>query len=165
MALRPNTRSTRKLALAAALAIAVAGIKGRPTRFEVAEASMEPALQPGDYLVAVLARTVGRGDIVVYPDPARPGQDLIKRVVGLPGETVAITGGQVVIDGMLLAEPWADGPTLPDGEWTNQTGTIFALGDNRRMSVGDSRSTGPISTTGLYQAVWRYWPLGSVGRV
>lgn len=126
---------------------------------------MEPALHPGDYVVSVLSTKLRRGDIVAYPDPARPAQDLVKRVIGLPEETVTIAGGQVAIDGALLAEPWADGPTHPDGEWTNPRDTIFAIGDSRRLSAGDSRATGPVKTAGMYKVVWRYWPLGSIGRL
>ncbi|MCP3976977.1 MAG: signal peptidase I [bacterium] len=166
MALHPSPRATAKLAIVAAIGgLTAAGLSGKLARFQVAEKSMEPALKPGDYLYAALAGSVTRGDIVIYSDPSRSGLDLIKRVIGLPGETVSIAGGQVAIDGSLLAEPWADGPTLAEGEWTNPPGTIFTLGDNRRLSAGDSRASGPVSTNGMYRATWRYWPLPSVGRL
>jgi len=166
MALRPSPRGTAKLAVAAAIAgLTAAGLNGKLARFAVSEKSMEPALQPGDYLFAALAGSVDRGEIVIYPDPSQSGLDLVKRVIGLPGDTVSIAGGQVAINGSLLAEPWADGPTLPDGEWTNPPGTVFTLGDNRRLSAGDSRASGPVSTKGMYRAIWRYWPPQSVGRI
>lgn len=126
---------------------------------------MEPALSAGDYLFAAKVGSIKRGDIVIYADPARSGIDLVKRVVGLEGETVSIAAGQVAINGAVLAEPWADGPTLPDSEWTIAPGTLFTLGDNRRMSAGDSRASGPVSTTGMYKAVWRYWPPAAIGRL
>ena len=126
---------------------------------------MEPALEAGDYIFAVVPGAIKRGDIVIYPDPSQSGLDLVKRVVGMPGDTVSIVGGQVAIDGAVLAEPWADGPTLPDGEWTNPPGTVFVLGDNRLLSAGDSRKSGPVSTTGMYRAAWRYWPPQSMGRI
>ena len=114
MALRPSSSRGAKLALVAALAAtAAAAVKGRLTRFEVAESSMEPALARGDYLITVLTSSVQRGDVVVYPDPAMPGRHLVKRAIGLAAENVSIAGGQVAIDGALLAEAWADGPTLP----------------------------------------------------
>jgi len=166
MALRPAPSRSAKFAFAAALAgLAAAGVKGRLTRFEIADSSMEPALAPGDYLVALAVRTVQRGDIVIYRDPADPSRELAKRAVGLAGETVAVSAGQVAIDGSVLAEPWADGPTLPDGTWTVPAETIFTLGDNRRASSGDGRSSGPVRVSGMYKAVWRYWPPGSFGRL
>jgi signal peptidase I len=152
--------------LAAALAAtAAAAIKGRLTRFEVAESSMEPALDRGDYLIATLATSIQRGDIVIYPDPTMPDRHLVKRAIGLSGESVSIAGGQVAIDGAVLAEPWADGPTLPDGEWISPAASIFTLGDNRRFSSGDGRASGPVPLAGVRKAVWRYWPPGSFGRL
>ena len=166
MPLRPSAGRGAKLALAAALAATVAAaFKGRLTRFEVAEASMEPALSRGDYLIALLATSVRRGDIVIYPDPTMPDRYLVKRAVGLAGEHVSIAGGQLTIDGAVLAEPWADGPTWPDDEWVIPAGSLFPLGDNRRFSAGDGRSSGPIPLDGACKAVWRYWPPGSFGRL
>jgi signal peptidase I len=152
--------------MAAALAAAAAAaLKGRLTRFEVVESSMEPALKRGDYLIATLATSVRRGDIVIYPDPTMPDRYLVKRAVGLGGENVSIAAGQVAIDGAVLAEAWADGPTLPEGEWPIPLGSVFTLGDNRRLSSGDGRSSGPIPLTDVRKAVWRYWPPGSFGRL
>ena len=127
----------------------------RIARFEVAEASMAPTLEPGEWILATrLARPV-RGDVVIYP---LGDLELVKRVVGLPGEVVTIAGGQVHIDGVTIAEPWADGPTLPDGEW-KLGDELFCLGDARARSAGDSRQVGPVP---LDQAAWRvravYWP-------
>ena len=154
------------MALGAALAAtAIAALRGKMARFEVFENSMRPTLAPGDYLVAVAVSAPRRGDIVVFPDTLRPDRDLVKRVVGLPGETITIHAGQVAIDGQIFAEPWADGPTLPDGTWQNPPGTVFVLGDNRQLSSGDSRATGPRRVAGMYRVVFRYWPAGSVGRL
>ena len=166
MALRPSPSRGAKLALVAAVAATgAAALVGRLTRFEVAESSMEPALKRGDYLIAMAATSVQRGDIVVYPDQTVSDRYLVKRAVGLPMENVSITGGQIAIDGAVLAEAWADGPTLPDGEWTNPVGSIFTLGDNRRISAGDGRTSGPVPLAGVRKAVWRYWPPGSFGRL
>ena len=164
--LRPTPRRTAGFALvAAAVALAAAGCRGRVRRYEVTESSMRPSLQSGDYLVAVLANTLERGDIVIYPDPAEPSRDLIKRVIAVGGERVAIAGGRVAIDGRILIEPWADGPTHPDGSWLVPPNTVFTLGDNRRLSSGDSRRSGPIPASGSYRAVWRYWPAAAAGRI
>lgn len=166
MSLRPSSSRGAKLALSAALAAgAAAALRGRVTRFEVAEASMEPALQQGDYLIAMATATLQRGTVVIYPDPLMPHRFLVKRAVGLAGEKVSIAAGQVAIDGAVLAERWADGPTRPDGEWLIPAGSIFTLGDNRRISSGDGRQSGPIPTAGVRRAVWRYWPPGSFGRI
>lgn len=166
MALRPIPRGSARFALAAAMAsLAAAGIKGKISRFEIKEASMQPALHAGDFLLASVTRSLQRGDVVIYADPAGSGLDFVKRVIGLSGERISIAGGQIAIDGTVLGEPWADGPTMPDGEWTNPPGTVFVVGDNRRLSSGDSRVSGPVSAAGMYKAQWRYWPPASVGRL
>ena len=147
------------------MSLGVAVVRGRVRRYEVAEQSMAPALAAGDYLVAVKLVTPRRGDLVIYPLPGSPDFEVVKRVVGLPGETVEIANGQVHIDGQVLAEPWADGPTYPDGSWPLRTRQLFVLGDSRAFSTGDSRSLGPISLDAAgWRAVWRYWPAGRLGR-
>ncbi|MBT8212801.1 MAG: signal peptidase I [Acidimicrobiia bacterium] len=138
-------------------AIVVGGLaRQRIARFEVAEASMAPTLEPGDWIVATRMRRPHRGDVVVYP---LGDIDLVKRVIGLPGQVISIAGGQVHIDGETLAEPWADGPTFPDGEWSLAGDEVFCLGDGRGRSSGDSRHVGPV-VVGLIR--WRvravYWP-------
>lgn len=164
MAGSSRPRAAAKMALGAALtASAVAAARGKVARFEVVEDSMRPALSPGDYLIAVATTSPRRGDIVVFPDPRRPDRDLVKRVVGLAGETVTIDTGQVAVGGAILAEPWADGPTLPDDGWRLPLQTVFVLGDNRRMSSGDGRSMGPLPVENMFRVVFRYWPPGSIG--
>lgn len=83
----------------------------------------------------------GRGDVVVFEAPGG-GEDLVKRIVGLPGETVQIDGsaGLVKIDGQALDEPYARGPTKCRWicEWTVPPYSYFVLGDNRETSI-DSR--------------------------
>jgi signal peptidase I len=155
--------------LAAAITLAVVAaalVRGRVRRTEVRGHSMEPTLVPGDYLVTI-ARTgiPRRGDIVVMRHPAQPGLDLIKRVVGLPGEIVNVAAGQLHIDGSPLAEPWAVGPTMPEGSWRVGPGRVFLLGDARSRSISDGRTLGPISVAdGWWRAVWRYWPPLRMGR-
>ncbi len=102
-----------------------------------------------------------RGDIVVLQRPGRPdGDNLVKRVVGLPGETVEVRQGSVYINGELLDEPYVvnhDRSSMaPVRVGVNQ---VFVLGDNRPNS-NDSRAFGPVGLESLLGRVWlRYWPL------
>ncbi|MFQ5948229.1 MAG: signal peptidase I [Acidimicrobiia bacterium] len=157
---------------AAALGGLLVGLIGgvmrrRLTRFEIAEDSMAPVLRAGDFVLTARSRAIpGRGDLVVFPHPHRSDFDLVKRVVGLPGERVDIANAQVHIDGSVLAEPWADGPTLPDGSWELGDEELFLLGDNRAASIDDSRHLGPFPLEGIpWRVVFRYWPLYRVGRL
>ena len=127
---------------------------------------MRPALDPGDYVIGVRRRDVERGAVVVYPHPEVAGFDMVKRVVGLPTERIEIANGQVHVDGAVLAEPWADGPTRPDGLWALASDELFLLGDARSASAGDSRSIGPVPVGQVeWRIAWRYWPPAGIGRV
>jgi signal peptidase I len=94
------------------------------------------------------------------PDP------LIKRVIGLPGETIEIKDGHVYIDGQVLEEPYLEQLTFGNvSPRVISPGHVFVLGDNRGAS-NDSRSFGEIALTNLIGRAWfRYWPLEDVGRV
>jgi signal peptidase I len=125
--------------------------------------SMRPTLMSGEWIVINrLAYRFGqpqRGDVVVFLPPTNAQtDDLIKRVIGLPGETIVIRDGDVLIDGQPLAETYTKGYTSPDGTWTIGPGQIFVMGDNRQLSL-DSRSFGPISLGGVVgKALVIYWP-------
>jgi signal peptidase I len=156
--------------LAAGFGLAVfaaftAGAARRLRRFEIVEASMQPAFDPGDWVVARRRRRVPtRGKVVVFEHPDHPGMFLVKRVIGLPGERIDIAKGRVAVDGGMLAEPWAVGSTLPDGTWQVPEDAVFLLGDRRAVSAGDGRSTGPIPLTDVKWIVTvRYWPLARAG--
>jgi signal peptidase I len=148
-------------------AIAAAGVQGLSRRFAVVEDSMRPALEPGDWLVTQRRRGAPeRGDIVVYSRTDEPGRFFIKRIVGLPGERVSISDGQVHIDGLTLAEPWANGPTFPDGDGETPHDAVWVLGDNRALSSGDSRSIGAVALDDIeWKAVAIYWPSSRIGLV
>lgn len=116
--------------------------------------SMTPTLMPGDrILVDKLASTVHRGDIVVFHDvPADKGGPavLVKRVIGLPGETISSVGATVLINGKPLPEPWLPkltGICAEDSEHIKATtiaaGNYFMMGDCRGDS-GDSRYWGTV---------------------
>jgi signal peptidase I len=146
--------------------------------FYIPTGSMEPTLKVGDrVLVNKLSydlHDVHRGDIVVFerPDNAGPGdtEDLIKRVVALPGETVEARDGRVYVDGERLEEPYLEpGMETPDfavgraGPVEVPEGHVFVLGDNRGNSSA-SNVFGPIEEDLIVgRAFIRVWPIGDFG--
>jgi signal peptidase I len=124
--------------------------------FFVPSASMEPTLLPGDrMLVLKVGYSLGRGSIVVFRHPPRETpdmcagsstDDLVKRIIGLPGEYISSRGNTVLINGKPLAEPWLPkgeplGPPIPAQRIP--ANYYFMMGDNRTDSC-DSRRWGPI---------------------
>ncbi len=156
--------------------------------FYIPSGSMEPTLEIGDrVLVNKLSYDFGdpsRGDIVVFeaPPSAQSGdiEDLVKRVIGLPGDTITYRDGHVVVNGKRLREPYlpAGTPTAelnqpvppgcgapPDDEpgCVVPEGKVFVLGDNRTASK-DGRVFGPIDEDTIVGRVFvRIWPLDSIG--
>jgi signal peptidase I len=114
----------------------------------VAGDSMRPTLRPGDHLLVdrftLRLRPPRRGELVVALPRLRPGLWIVKRVVGLPGESVALRGDLVEINGRPLAEPYLAGGTSLIGHFSWQLGPaeFLLLGDNRAES-DDSRLYGP----------------------
>ena len=106
-----------------------------------------------------------RGDIVVIDLPDQ-SEMLIKRVVGLPGETVEVRGGTVYIDGQELEEPWETNPGGGNyGPTTIPPLHVFVFGDNRGAS-NDSRRFGPVSIEHMVGHAWlSYWPPEHIGFV
>ena len=145
--------------------LGAAALRGVLRRFEIRESSMAPTFEPGDWIVAKRRTGVlARGDIVVFRDPAGTGMNLIKRVIGEPGDHVRIENGRVIINGAVLADRWAAARTEPDGEWEIPQGHIWVLGDNRSMSRSDGRVFGPIPVENIkWQVVARYWPTSRAG--
>jgi signal peptidase I len=137
------------------------GINAVSARVRVDGFSMRPTLQDGEYiLVNKLAYKTGeptRGDIIVFIFPVNPQEDLIKRVIGLPGETISVHNGVVTVNGVPLTEPYIASPPAYDGDWTSED-QLFVLGDNRN----DSRDSHqwrflPIENV-IGKAVLIYWP-------
>jgi signal peptidase I len=180
---RARVATRRVVQVAGALALvlltlaALRATVGEP--FGVKALSMTPTLGDGDrILVNKVPYRFGhpqRGDVVVVEAPARASasgwawpveeERFVKRVVGLPGETVEGRGGQVLVNGIPLAEPYlADGATTPPfPAAVVPDGSYFLLGDNRGLSV-DSRTFGPVpgdAVVGRADVV--IWPLGSAG--
>ena len=148
--------------------------------FQVEQFSMEHTFEPGDYvLVDKLTPRwddYSRGDVVVFHPPAGwddRGAPFIKRVIGLPGDTVQVRDdGLVYVNGVALDEPYlfqndegVVGPTTVDGDssWTIPAGELFVMGDHREQS-NDSRVFGPIAASSVIgRGFLRYWPLSSFG--
>lgn len=138
------------------------GINAISARVRVDGLSMNPTLQHGEYvLVSRLAYKTGmpeRGDIIVFSFPMDERQDLIKRVIGLPGETISIHNGEVLVNGAKLAEPYIAQAPVYSGEWTVPAGQLFVLGDNRNDSK-DSHQWGLLPVENVIgKALLIYWP-------
>jgi signal peptidase I len=138
------------------------GINAISARVRVDGLSMNPTLQHGEYvLVSRLTYRTGepeRGDIIVFSFPVDQKQDLIKRVIGLPGETVSIRNGEVLINGVKLEEPYIAQSPVYNGTWTVGDGELFVLGDNRNDSK-DSHQWGLLPIENIIgKALLIYWP-------
>ena len=136
-------------------------------RIRVEGISMEPSLHEGQFVVvnriAYRWNEAERGDIIVFRFPLNPSRRFIKRVVGLPGNTVTIHGGAVYIDGQVLDEPYLAATPRYDGEWIIGPGEVFVLGDNRNNS-SDSQNWGPLPIEEIIgKAVLVYWPPSEAG--
>jgi len=153
--------------MAVALAVfGLATLAGRLRRFAVAERSMSPALEPGDYLVSVRSRRSPLvGDMVIYPARDDPALFLVKRVIATGDSRVRLDLGIVTVDGNSPAEPWAHGAG-GDGLWQVGPDEVFVLGDDRSHSALDSADIGPLPVGAVDSIVrFRYWPPGRIGRL
>jgi signal peptidase I len=164
---QPNglRRMLRELLETLLLAVIIfIAINTATARILVQSISMQPNLVENDLVLvnrlAYLLSDPQRGEVIVFLNPLNP-QDVpyIKRVIGLPGDTVAIDQGQVFVNGFLLKEPYLDIETQRGGQWQVPPGSLFVMGDNRNNS-SDSRQWGMVpveSIIGRAEAV--YWPL------
>ena len=190
------TRLTRELLEAVVLALLVFFvIHVSVQNFQVVGASMQDTLDEGQYLlvnkltyqridIGRLAQLIPiwdveepkkvfafhppeRGDVIVFHPPRDPDHDFVKRVIGLPGEVVEISNGQVYINGLPLDEPYAANvdpletrrfPQVQEKEY-------FVMGDNRgRGSSNDSRDWGTVPLENIIGKVWVvYWPFSDFG--
>jgi signal peptidase I len=109
---------------------------------------------------------IRRGDMVVFLFPGDPARSYIKRVIGIPGDTVQVADGTVIVNGEALAESYVsqanrDHISMP--ETTIRPDQYFVLGDHRNSS-NDSRSWGMVPRNFIYgKAVFVYWPLDRIG--
>ena len=165
--------------VAVAVALLIQAFLVKPYR--IPSASMEDTLLIGD---RVLVDRISwrfslpeRGDIVVFHPPF-DGPVLIKRIIGLPGDEISLSGGFVYVNGRRLDEPYVrriDGRQEPSQPFSNglpwslqepykvPPGSYFVMGDNRTDS-GDSREFGPIKREQFVgRAFGKYWPPGRIG--
>ncbi len=138
------------------------GINAVSARVRVDGFSMIPTLQDGEFvLVSKLHYLFGkpeRGDIIVFHYPMDPQQELIKRVIGLPGDMIGVQNGRVSVNGQVLDEPYIAATPAYSGDWTVPEGQLFVLGDNRNDS-SDSHSWGFLPSEKVVgKAVVIYWP-------
>ncbi|MGD0692183.1 MAG: signal peptidase I [Acidimicrobiales bacterium] len=143
--------------------------------FFIPSKSMNPTLHVGDRILvnklSVRFGTINAGDIIVFKKP--PAEhcddgtytDLVKRVIGLPGQTISSRGNSVLINGVVLKEPWTYFHTLspPIKKMTLGANEYFVMGDNRANSC-DSRFWGPVPRSDIIGKVFfRIWPLSRIG--
>lgn len=138
------------------------GINAISARVRVDGFSMQPTLEDGEFVLvnkmSYRFGDVSRGDIIVFHFPLNPEEELIKRVIGLPGDQVLVQNNLVYVNGQLLSEPYIAQSPLYAGEWTVLDGQIFVLGDNRNNS-NDSKDWGLLPAENVVgKAVLIYWP-------
>lgn len=160
--------------IVAAISVAVLVRTTVVQAFYIPSPSMVPTLKVHDRLlvdkVTFHARDIRRGDIVVFKRPPALKQkdinDLIKRVIGLPGDHVEGRGGQVYVNGVALAEPYLPKTiqTAPFDEVIVPIDAYFVMGDNRPESY-DSRFWGTVNHKLIIgRAMVRIWPINRFGR-
>ncbi|HEU4751630.1 MAG TPA: signal peptidase I [Armatimonadota bacterium] len=137
--------------------------------YRVFGSCMEPNLCTGERLLGsklALASGIHRGDVVVFHPPHRPDTAFIKRIIGLPGETIEIRNNRVYVNDRELNEPylhraWHD--DRPPERIADDK--VFVMGDNRDNS-NDSRMWGELPVRNIQAKAWvRYWPLNRFGWV
>ena len=160
-------RSLAEVALMLALVWVIANATVYGTRF--ADESMKPVFAAGQsVLVDKLAyrfRLPQRGEVVVLRDPQTPTQDVVRRVIGLPGERIEFVGGQVLVNGRALREVYIivsqsafDAPRDPSKQLQLGPNQFFVLSDNRTTGI-DSRDWGAVNADQLIGRAWAvYWP-------
>ena len=138
--------------------------------FWIPSGSMIPTLEIGDRVLVnkFIYRFTEpkRGDIIVFKSVDTPDEDLIKRVVGLPGDEIAVRNGRLFRNGEPQKEPYTN-KSLPDRSFYAKTtvpeGRVFVMGDNRGNSA-DSRVFGPLPKRNIEgEAFLRFWPPSRIG--
>jgi signal peptidase I len=159
---------TRDLLIAIGLALVIIVFLYQPVKVE--GTSMAPLLSDQERIFinkfVYRFESIHRGDVVVFWYPLDRSKSFIKRVVGLPGETIEIRRGVVYVNGLTIQEPYVP-PQYADvtdyGPTPVPQGCYFVMGDHR-ISSNDSRVFGPVASQYIYgRAVFAYWPVDHFG--
>jgi len=143
-------------------------IEGLSDRVKIEGFSMLPSLHQNDRVIvsklAYRSDDIARGDIVVFDYPNNPEEEYIKRVIGIPGDTISIYDGAVTLNGDILEEDYIDNFILGElEEVLVPQGNVFVMGDNRNHS-SDSRYWGSLPTEYIVgKAIFVYWPFTEFG--
>jgi len=142
---------------------------------QVKGASMEPTFQSGDYIltskITYKLRPIERGDVVVFKSPRNPDIEYIKRIIGLPGDKILVSNGQVFVNDQLINENyisantnlWENGYLKENEPIIVPKNYVFVMGDNRPRS-SDSRDFGPVPISSVEGVVfYRYFPPQKAG--
>ena len=162
----------RDLFLSVLIAIVVILFLYQPVKVE--GTSMQPSLDNNErifinkFVYRFGISDIGRGDTVVFLYPGDTSKSYIKRVIGIPGDTVEIDSGKVIVNNKPLAEPYVADYYRDQMEMPLKivpSDQYFVLGDHRSSS-NDSRSWGWVPRQNIYgKAVFVYWPLEDLGAV
>ena len=138
--------------------------------YRIAGTSMDPNFAESQFLIvnklAYLLDEPAHGDVIIFHHPDGSGVDVIKRVIGLPGDTIEVRQGQVFIDNLPTSEAYAVLPaTYNAAPELVGTGELYVLGDNRADSA-DSHTWGTLSQTTLVGKAWlSLFPISSAGLI
>lgn len=144
-------------------------VRGVIQNYQVQGPSMMPTLQNNQYILVdkatYLFNSPHRGDVIVFKWPKDTSEDFVKRIIGIPGDTVHVDlNGQVTVDGTPINEPYVNdliNPYQPN-TWMLGPNEYFVLGDNRGDS-SDSRYWGPVPRSDIIgRAELVYWPLDDI---
>ena len=130
--------------------------------------SMEPNFHNNEFVlvnkVIYFFQQPQRGDVIVFHYPFDIHKDFIKRIIGLPGDTIHTTSSSVSINNQAITEPYIRIPVnLEDNTWKLGPGQFFVMGDNRDNSL-DSRTWGPLDKSYIIgKVVITYWPITDLG--
>ena len=130
--------------------------------------SMQPTLFAGQRIIVLKPyyhfTQPDRGEIIIIRPPIAPGEEWVKRVIGLPGDTVEVRNGYVYVNGVPLEEPYIkDKPDYRFGPFTVPEDNYFVMGDNRNNST-DSHYGWTVSRDDIVGKAWlRIWPLNKWG--
>jgi signal peptidase I len=132
----------------------------------ILQESMLPTIDPGDRIIVNCLtyrfREPRPGEVVVVHDPLDDKKDIIKRVIGLGGDTIEVMDGVLYINGAVVDEPYVVNKDLVNGQarFTIPEGYIYVMGDNRPKS-GDSRGFGAVAEDQIIgKVICVIWPIG-----